>query len=584
MSEYDISVDNVSYTYYGESRPALNNVTLKVKPGELLLVTGPAGAGKTTLCSCLNGLIPHFYRGTMEGKVAVRGLETSVYGTATLSQKVGILFQDPSTQLLSATVEDDIAFGAENYGVPPDEIRKRVNDAIRLLRLEKVSGRSPHNLSGGQQQAVAIASILAMRPDIYVLDEPTSNLDPIGSAQVLQTISELARMEKKTIIIVEHKLEELAATADRMIVLDEGKIRFQGTPREVLNESEAIEKMGLKPPQVSLLFAKLREQLKRPKIPVTMEEASQTLMSFLKENRRPLRASSQVRVKTEAEKLPAPQSDIVVDVRDLTFQYPYTESPALGGVNLTVRRGENIGIIGQNGSGKTTLVKQFIGLLKPTSGQVTVFGMDTRQHTVPQLASKVGFVFQDPDQQIFSHKVTLEVAFGPRNLGLSEDETERRVEKSLKDVDCYHLKDENPLDLSKGEKQRVNIASVMAMGPQLLVIDEPTTGQDFLRGKEIMDLAMRLIRQGKTVITISHDMNIVAEYASRTLVLKDGQIFVDGTTREIFSEPKRLRETYLRPPQVTALAQSLNGFGFPNDVLTVDEMAAYVQDAIGVKH
>jgi energy-coupling factor transport system ATP-binding protein len=419
-----------------------------------------------------------------------------------------------------------------------------------------------------------------MQPQIYVLDEPTSNLDPLGSAQVLQTISELARTERKTIIIVEHKLEELVANVDRMIVMDEGRIKYEGPPRDVLNEAEAIEAIGLKPPQVSVLFAKLRNQLERPNIPITLDEASLALKSLLNNGHRVAKQVTK-RVPTEAEKLPPPKDDVVVEVSGLTFQYPYTNYPAINNVSLKIKRGENLGIIGQNGSGKTTLVKHFIGLLKPTSGSVSVFGMDTRQHTVSEMAMKVGFVFQDPDQQIFSHKVSLEVAFGPRNLGLSEDEIQRRVEKSLKDVQCYHLLNENPLDLSKGEKQRVNIASVLAMQPQLLVIDEPTTGQDFLRGKEIMDLAMNLLRGGTTVITISHDMNIVAEYCSRTLVMKDGGIFADGSTREIFSNPDKLVQTNLRPPQVTALAQSLGTFNFPRDVLTVEEMASLIQSAMG---
>lgn len=582
MTEYDITIENVSYTYRGEKRPALKNVDLQAKSGELLLVTGPAGAGKTTLCSCLNGLIPHFYTGTLDGTVTVRGLDTRLNGPAILSGKAGMLFQDPSSQLLCATVEDDIAFGAENYGVPPVEIRRRVDDVLRLLRLQEVSGRSPHNLSGGQQQAVALGSILAMRPEIYVLDEPTSNLDPLGSAQVLQTISELARIEHKTIIIVEHKLEELVGKTDRMIVIDEGTIKYQGTPQEVLNErAEAIEAIGLKPPQVSLLFARLRGKLKWSTMPITLEQATTTLTSFLKNNGHSLRDLQIKRVPTEAEKLPPHQNDIAVEVRDLTFQYPYTKTTALSGVNLTVKRGENIGLIGQNGSGKTTLVKQFIGLLKPTSGSVRVFGMDTREHTVPELAMKVGFVFQDPDQQIFSNKVSTEVSFGPRNLKLPEDEVQRRVEKSLKDVECFNLINENPLDLSKGEKQRINIASVLAMDPELLIIDEPTTGQDFLRGKEIMDLAMNLLRKGTTLVTISHDMNIVAEYCSRTLVMKDGQVFADGTTREIFSNPEKLAQTNLRPPQITSLGQALGDFGFPKDILTVDEMAALIQSALG---
>jgi len=562
--EFDIRMNHVSFTYEGATEPAIRGIDLEIERGEVVLITGPAGAGKTTVCSCLNGLIPHFYGGILEGQVVVKGIDTTQAGIPRLSRYVGLLFQDASSQLFCPTIEDDIAFGAENHSIPTEEINERVEELLEILRLEKYRGKSGYSLSGGEQQSVALGAIMAMRPSIYVLDEPTSNLDPLGTDQVLTAIKDVVRREKKTLVIVEHKIEELAPFVDRIVVIDNGRIVIEGTPRDVLKDAATMKNIGLKPPQVNLLLGEL--EIGSTEVPITLDEAYDVLLKVIRrKERRPILHEEAVQV---LKRLGPP----AIEVRDLWFVYPYVGTTALRGVNLVVHEGEFIGLIGMNGSGKTTLVKHFNGLLKPTKGKLFVCGEDTTAVRASELAQKVGFVFQNPDHQIFKNKVKDEVAFGPKNLGLSVEEVRRRVINALKKVNVEHLIEKNPFELSMGEKQRVNVASVIAMEPKILVVDEPTTGQDFLRGKQIMELTMKMHREGKTIIVISHDMNLIAEYVERVVVLKDGEITFDGPTREAFSQPKMLARTCLKPPQITRLAQKLEEFGVPPDILTVEEM------------
>jgi len=560
---YSVVLEDVKYSYTGGARPALKNINLKIAKGERVMVTGPSGAGKTTLCRCLNGLIPHYFRGKLEGNVAVDGVDTRSTTISALSHSVGLLFQDPSSQLVCPTVIDEVAFGPENYGVPPAEIRTRAEECLKSVRLRGYEERNPHSLSGGEQQACALAAIMAMRPEIYVLDEPTSNLDPIGSSQILNLLAGISKEGKATMIIVEHKMEELLPVVDRLIVMNEGEIALEGSPRDLLKNVDAMQKMGLKPPQVALLAARLKERDPSIAPPMTLEEAVETFSKLLKHS------------KSALERKPSwdvGRGEKIIEVRDLWHIYP-NGTTALKGVDLDIYAGEFVAVIGQNGSGKTTLVKHFNNLLKATKGSVTVFGINAANASISELSKKVGYCFQNPDHQICCENVKKELEFGPTNLGVPVEEIQQRVSEVAKAVGLESVLSENPFSLSKGERQRVAVASLLTMKPEVLVVDEPTTGQDYRMSREMMDFYRKLnVEEKKTIVVITHDMNIAAEYAHRVVVLRDGRILVDGPTKEIFSKTDLLETTYLNPPQITRLGQMLAKYGVPGDVLTVDEM------------
>ena len=572
--EYDVIFEDVTYFYPRSQTPAIKDINLKIRKGEIFLITGPAGAGKTTLCETTNGLIPHFFRGKLKGNVIVKGINTKESHIGELSRIVGLLFQDPSSQLVAATVFDEVAFGPENFGVPREEIIKRVEESLAAVRMLELKDRNSHRLSGGQQQAVVLAALMAVKPDIYVLDEPTSNLDPIGSIMFFDVMKDTVKKEGCTVIIVEHKLEYVMPIADRMIVLNKGEIVFEGEPKKVIDNVEELEKLGLRVPQAAIVADRLRKRGHQIEIPLTLDEAKQHFTNFLKQyNPKP--------VKFEFTEEKQSSGEEIIRAENLTFVYP-GGVVALKNVSLSIYKGDFIALLGQNGSGKTTLVKHFNGLLKPTEGNVYVFGENTRNKSPADLAKRVGYVYQNPDYQIFCRKVYDEVAFAPKNLKVPKEKIDELVMNALKLVKMEYAIDENPFNLSKGERQRVAIASVLAMDPDVLIVDEPTTGQDFRTSNEIMKLLQQLNNQGKTIIIITHDMELAANYCRRTIVLKDGEVLLDGPTREVFSQVEILRSTYLSPPQVTLLARELKEFEIPPNILKVDEMVNFLEMKYGV--
>jgi cobalt transport protein ATP-binding subunit len=567
-----VRLEGVRYSYAREGEPdVLRDVSLEVAEGQVVLVTGPTAAGKTTLCRCANGLIPHHYGGRLQGKVTVAGTyDSREYGVPALSKLVGVMFQEPATQLFAPTVEDELAFGPANYGVPLDEIARRRERLLDLTRLGRHRGRNPHQISGGEQQACALASILMMEPAVLVLDEPTSNIDPVGSRVLLELVARLAEEQGRTLVVVEHKLEELAHLADRLVVMQEGRVVHEGPVREVLERVEEIERLGVHVPQVTLLAARLRAAgWPIPHLPLDVPEAEAAL--------RPLVEASRLAA-AEPPPAPRPTGEVVVEVRGLEHRYP-NGALALRGVDVQVRRNEFVAVLGQNGSGKTTLVKHLNGLLQPTAGEVRVLGRDAARTPVHELAAKVGLIFQDPNSQICKTRVFEEIAFGPRNLGLPAAEVEERAREAAARLDVDHLLDRNPFTISVGDKQRVAVAGVLAMRPSILVLDEPTTGQDLRRSKDIMDLARELHRSGTTVIVITHDMTLAAEYCDRVVLMIDGVKAADGPTREVFADRELLERASLRPPQVAELGLRL---GAPAPWLTVEEALVAVSTARAV--
>lgn len=573
-----ISCKGLTYTYPGATGPALNGIDLEVETGEIVLITGPTGAGKTTLCSTFNGLVPHFYGGRLSGQVNVLGRDVKETSAGYLSTKVGMLFQDPSSQLISATVEDEVAFGPENLGTPVEEIAQRTNSVLDFMGLNALRDRPPFALSGGQQQAVGLAAVIAMKPEILVLDEPTSNLDPIGTMNIFSLLRRISREEESTIIIVEHKLQELVDIADRIVVIDEGKIQLEGAPREILAEDAVLlYQRGLQPPQVSLLAHRLKEAgIPIERIPLTISEAVEAFSSSL----RNLKETATEPEREKHESRPRTNSPII-ELKNVSFRYP-SGVLAVQDVSVNFYQEDFVGIIGQNGSGKTTLVKLLNGLLRPTQGVVTVFGLDARASPIHELIKHVGYVFQDPDSQLFSRTVSSELTFGLKNLKIPKNQWDSKIRSVAKILHIDSFMNEAPFSLSRADRQRVSIASVLVMDPQVIVVDEPTTGQDPRKRREIMELMKELHDEhGKTVIFITHDMDLVAEYAKRSIVMKSGKIILDGDPHDVFLHYDELEGTNLKPPMINSLFKELaERYPIRKDILTVDEAFEYLRSKL----
>ena len=555
--EHDIEFADVSFTYEGAKTPAIENINLKVRTGEVVLITGPSGAGKTTLCSCLNGLVPQFHNGVLKGQVLVKGKDTKKTRVGVLSSLVGLVFQDPESQLISPTVADEIAFGPENLAVPHDEIIKRVEESLEIARLKGFEEREPHNLSGGEQQACAIAAIFAMYPEIYVMDEPTSNLDPLGTQHVLSMIVKVAKERGKTLLIAEHKLEEILPLVDRVVIMDRGQIVRDDTVEGALSKGD-IEHVFTRPSLV-----RLAEKLQLEAQPLIAEQFYPALTQKYKLN------GLTVDERPMAEK--KDKGDPIIEIRGLRHSYDGINA-ALNGVDLTIYQGELLSILGRNGSGKTTLVKHINGLLKPVEGSVIVLGQDTTQTTTAQLAKNVGFCFQNPNHQMITFVVKDELALGPKSLGLDQEEIERRSLQALEFVGMAGQMEADVMALGKGQKQRLALASVLTMKPEILIIDEPTTGQDPQMTEDIFEIIRRLNEEGTTVLVITHKFDYAAAYTERAVILANGRIVYDGLMGPALTDEELLRTNSLAQPQVTKLAAKLAAQNVPGDIITLDQM------------
>lgn len=547
--------------------PAINGITDSIREGDFVVVLGRNGSGKSTLARLMNALLL-----PTGGTVWVEGMNTSEPRNVwEIRKALGMVFQNPDNQLVATTVEEDLAFGPENLGMDPAEIRKRIDEAARYVGMEEHMQHSPHMLSGGQKQRVAIAGILAMGPKCIVLDESTSMLDPRGRKEVMDLIRTLNRERGITIILITHHMEE-AVHADRVMVMDRGRIVMQGTPREIFTRVDDLKKYGLNAPQVTQLMHELnRRGLVRDGIALTLEEAEQSLKAVLSKTESRLSGSPEP---PAADK----DGDVIVRIRDLTHVYmPGTtyEKKALDKVSMDIRRGEILGIIGHTGSGKSTLVQHLNGLLKPTSGSIEVDGLECSGKTLKELRQKVGLIFQYPEHQLFEETVYKDIIFGLTRMNLSEEEIKRRVERVMKILGLSgELLEKSPFELSGGQKRRVAIAGVLAMEPEILVLDEPTAGLDPRGSQELFAILTELNRaSGTTILIISHNMNDIAAYCDRIAVLNRGRLEMLDTPRRVFSHEERLHELGLDVPEITRLFRNLSRSGYPVDehVLTISE-------------
>ncbi len=474
-----ITLENVSYTYPRTNRDAVTKISLSLKGGECVLVTGHSGSGKTTLCLAAAGILEHEYGGKKSGRVSVDRKDVREYrDLADLSSRVGILFDDPDSQLLFTSVEEEILSALERREFTAGEVEDRLSRVLAVTGLEALRHRPPQALSGGQKQRVVLATTLALGTDILILDEPTSELDEEGTASIVRLLSEL-KSQGKAILIVEQKFPKLEGLVDRIVVLEDGRIRVDGPPAIVLTD----------------------------------EVARRTLIPDFSGIRTGIRQADN-------------GNDPIIQTRGLTFKYDELE--ALSGVDISIAPGEFVAIVGENGSGKTTLVKHFIGLLRPLMGTVMVDGKDAAQVPIADLAHVVGMVFQNPDHMFFADSVFDEVAFGVDNLKIPD--RERVVMEALENVRLAEARDLYPRWLSRGERQRLAIACVLAMQPAVLVLDEPTTGLDGEESREIIAILKQLQEKGHAVIIITHSSEIAGQCADRVVRMEGGRIVADSRT------------------------------------------------------
>lgn len=564
--EIDIEFQNVSFRYAGAQKDALRDINLKIHPGEIVLITGPAGSGKTTLSSCINGLVPHYHEGELSGQIIVRGHDTKRSRIGGLASVVGMVFQDPESQLVTSSVVDEVAFGPENLGVPRDEINERVAEALSATRLSGYEERDPHFLSGGEQQACAIAAIHSMHSEIYVMDEPLSNLDPTGRIQVLQVLVDVAKRRKKTLLIVEHALEEVLPLVDRVIIMEEGRILRDGTVEAVMNGGD-IPNVFTRPSIV-----RLADTFGLDRMTFSAERFYQQVNAP-----KPLPI---INVSDQPDPRGKPSTKPIIEIKDVHFSFP-DQTQALRGVNLTVYEGEMLAILGRNGSGKTTMARHIIGLLQPQSGSVRALDKDVSQTPTHLLTQEIGFCFQNPNHQIVSFNVRDEMTFGLRAHNIDPAEHADRIHRALELVNLLDVIDLDIFSLGKGQKQRLALASVLTLNPKILIIDEPTTGQDPQMTREIFEILKNLNNLGTTVVIITHRIEHAATYAQRATVMNAGRIAFDGPMLRLITEADILDANSLVLPDVTKLALQLRPHGIPAWTFTYEQLENFIKLLVG---
>lgn len=570
-----LTLSDLAFTYRDAPKPALDQINYRHRRGEFTVIVGETGAGKSTLCRCLNGLIPSFTKGRLDGSLRVAGHRESerphVYELARI---VGLVFQDFEAQLFSTNVELETAFALENFAVDRDQMKTRVEQALDRVGLSGFEHRDPSSLSGGEKQRLAIASVLAGSPSVVVMDEPTTDLDPVGKRDIF-SLAQVLRNEIEGIILVEHETEHVLS-ADRILLMHEGRVVQEGPPGEILADPRNVERHGVRPLQTTVLLSELGLETDA----LTIQDAAARIRSagwrvrdsvgeILNSARR--RESQgetpQERPGEPPQEPPHEPRQPVVRIEDLVFQYGDAQ-PAVDGVSLEIKAGEFVALVGQNGCGKTTLAKHLNGLHAPTEGEVRVLGRSTTEWTLPELGRRVGYVFQNPDHQIFANTVRDEVAFGARNYGFSEEETGEKVDAALAETGLSGRDLEDPFNLTRGERQQLAVASVLATDPEVLVLDEPTTGLDYHGQVAILNLVRRLNESGRTVVMITHSMWVVAEYADRCIIMSGGRVVQDADVRTCFSNPELLESLYLEAPEAVRL-----GYEFGLVARSVKEIA-----------
>jgi energy-coupling factor transporter ATP-binding protein EcfA2 len=506
-SETVLQVSSLTFRYRDRPEPAIRGIDLTLARGEMLLLSGSSGCGKTTLARCINGLIPRSYRGELQGSIVLNGKDSAPLNLGQISQIVGTVLQDPERQIVASHVMQEAAFGLENLALPRDEVERRVTGTLEYLEIGHLAERETFSLSGGEKQKVALAGALAMKPSILLLDEPLASLDPVSAREALALFRRLAD-EGISVLIIEHRVESvLTVHPDRTVYMEDGRIVYTGCAAGLI---DAVDYRRVKLPAADVVRRARADPVPEHPIPA-VREAGETLVAF----------------------------------EEVSFAYG--EGPlVLRNVTARIRKGDIIAVLGPNGAGKTTLMKHTIGLLKPTQGRVLVGGEDTRKVTVARAAHTLGYVFQSPTHMLFAPTVREELAFGPRNIGVPEGEIPSRVDHAVEALNLEGLEQYPPLALSFGQQKRTSIASVLSMGTRILIMDEPTAGQDYFNYMAFMDSILAM-PEFETILFITHDLDLAVVYANRVMLIGDEGIAADGPPAEVLRDTALLEACRVLP-------------------------------------
>lgn len=588
-----IELDRVSFTYDQAGACCLRDVTLSIDEGSFVGIIGPSGAGKTTLTHVCSGAVPHHFAGTFFGSARVAGMDTCTVSLTDIAHVVGSVLQDIDAQMVASVVEDELLFGLENFGVPHGEIEARISGTLDAIGIADLREREIATLSGGQKQKVAIAAILALEPRVLVLDEPTAALDPVSAHMVFEVLREINRTRGITVLVVEQAVALLSEFCSRIIVLDQGAVALDGTPREVFAHADELRAIGVDTPRTARISNSLASAGLTSAVEpcLNVDEAFELVKSIVCADEGPTAekdpAASAVSLSRDGD--PAPSMNAtpahldtmpVIEVRGVSFSYPNGEA-AVHDLELSIAPGEIVGIVGQNGAGKTTLTKLLNGLLKPGRGTVSIAGNDTDATPVSTIARHVATLFQNPDRQLCRNTVLEEVAFGLELHGVPTADAQARASAV---VERFGLPaDEAPFSLSRGQRQMVALASVVVMEPQVVILDEPTSGLDYHECMTVMETVRDMAGKGSAVVLVCHDMEVVSDFAQRVVVMAQGRILASKSTLEAFRSAELLDAARIAPPQVVALTERLAREVSPA-FAGISEVSELVQCAMELVH
>lgn len=549
-----ISFENFGFQYTAQAEPTLYDINLQIHKGEKILIAGPSGCGKSTLAHCINGLVPNSYPGKTTGALTIGGKNALELGLFGLSKIVGTVLQDSDSQFIGLTVAEDIAFALENDCVPTGEMHQQVERIAELVDVKQVLGHAPHEISGGQKQRVGLGGVMVSDVDVLLFDEPLANLDPATGKQAIVLIDDIQKRTGCAVIIIEHRLEDvLYRPVDRVVLMGDGRIVYDGSPDDLLCQN-LLQERGIREPLyvTALKYAgvALTPEMRPsflPELKLSEDQKAQVFAWFAR----------QPAVK------PTPNPEVLLRAEDIDFTYEGGHH-ALRGINAVIHKGEMLSIVGTNGAGKSTFSKVICGFEKPQSGILELNGQDLGALSIKERADHIGYVMQNPNQMISKTQIYDEVALGLRNRGVPEEEIRPRVEQTLKICGLYPFRNWPVSALSYGQKKRVTIASILVLKPEMILLDEPTAGQDLKHYTEIMDFLSELNRQGVTVVLITHDMHLMLEYTPRAIVFHAGKVIADMSAAQVLNSPEIVEAAHLKETSLYHLA-GLCGISDPEE-------------------